>query len=75
MRHLSLARLLPAGRVEADRASPKSLFTAQELTEMRDKPAAALNDWHSANKPQNVPEYRRLSDTYFLVAQQLKNFK
>jgi len=42
---------------------------------MRDKPAAAQNDWHSANKPQNVPEYRRLSDTYFLVAQQLKNFK
>jgi hypothetical protein len=53
----------------------KSLFTAQELTEMRDKLAVALNDWHVARKPQNVPEYRRLSDTYFLVAQQLKNFK
>jgi hypothetical protein len=50
----------------------KALFTKQELVEMRDKLAGQLNDWHAKNLPQNVPEYRRLSDTYFLVLQKLK---
>jgi hypothetical protein len=50
----------------------KSLFTAQELTEMRDKLSEQLENWHAKNWPQNTPEYRRLSDTYFLVSQRLK---
>lgn len=50
----------------------KSLFTAQELAEMRDKLAGQLNEWHAKGWAQNVPEYRRLSDTYFLVSQKLK---
>jgi hypothetical protein len=53
----------------------KTLFTAQELAEMRDKLATQLNDWHAKRLPQNVPEYRRLSDTCFLVTQKLKNSK
>ena len=50
----------------------KSLFTQNDLVEMRDKLATQLNEWHAKNLPQNVPEYRRLSDTYFLVSQKLK---
>jgi hypothetical protein len=50
----------------------KSLFTQNDLIEMRDKLATQLNEWHAKNLPQNVPEYRRLSDTYFLVSQKLK---
>jgi hypothetical protein len=50
----------------------KSLFTQNDLIEMRDKLATQLNEWHAKNLPQNVPEYRRLSDTYFLVSQRLK---
>jgi hypothetical protein len=50
----------------------KTLFTAQELTEMRDKLAGQLSEWHAKRLPQNTPEYRNLSDTYFLVSQKLK---
>jgi len=51
----------------------KSLFTTQELTEMRDKLAAELEAWHKRKWMQNTPEYRRLSDSYFLVQQKLKS--
>jgi hypothetical protein len=57
---------------EAAGGLSKSLFTAQELTEMEEKLRVALSDWHSKNLPQNVPEYRRLSDSYFIVSQRLK---
>ena len=53
----------------------KSLFTTEELVEMKTKLARELDDWHAKGRPQNVPEYRRLSDSYFLLSQRLKNSK
>jgi len=40
---------------------------------MRDKLAAELDAWHKKKWMQNTPEYRRLSDSYFLVQQKLKS--
>jgi hypothetical protein len=53
-------------------AVSKGMFTRPELELMRDTLAAGLEAWHRAGKQQNVPEYRRMSDQFFIVQQKLK---
>jgi len=56
------------GTALVKRAGP----TLAELAAMEEKLTSELQKWHSQNLPQNVPQYRELSATYFRVSQMRK---